>query len=659
MLLALAAYSASSIVGTALAAKLIPPPEVELEPAARPARARGRAKPTNYYAADPQARHLQFGQARRRRRRSRPRRCADPAEAQAVGRGGLRERRSSYSIIEDLGARKQGVYGIDADRAGRRDGQGDRVGQGHPPRTTARTRSWSSRSPSSSPGRQGRPRQRRRRPGAPTAAASRRPARTSSSCRASEVDSALENMSQLFTQIRAVPHFEGGQSIGFRLFAIRRGSLFDKHRPEERRHHPQHQRHRDERPEQGDGAAAGAAATRATSTSRSPAISSRRSSPTTSSEPEPCEGLCSGCARGCCSSACVVVVCDAGVIVAAQPSAAPPAAPAPVRRAAAPAVRLRRAAAAPCHAAPPPARPAPSAARRRHRRTAAARGARRRRRSAAAATEPKPDEKLITMNFQDVDLDALVKFISEITGRNFILDDRVKGKVTIISPGKISVDEAYAVFQSVLQVKGFTTVPSGAVIKILPAQEAKSSTVDTVFPGGRVAEGDEFVTKLIPLENVDVNNMLGIVQPLVSANGLLAAYTATNTMIIIDSASNIDRIVEHPARARRRRQGARRRGGAAELRLRRRARRDAGPGARRSANAGAGGRRRRRAPAPPPPGAPPRRRAARRSPAPPASAGSPVAGRHRRSVLQDHSRRAHQRADPRRRAAARCARSRI
>jgi general secretion pathway protein D len=155
-----------------------------------------------------------------------------------------------------------------------------------------------------------------------------------------------------------------------------------------------------------------------------------------------------------------------------------------------------------------------------------------------------PDDKLITMNFQDIELDALVKFISEISGRNFILDDRVKGKVTIISPGKISVDEAYAVFQSVLQVKGFTTVPSGAVLKILPSQEAKSSTVDTIFPGRPFAEGDEFVTQLIPLTNVDVNNMLGIVQPLVSANGLLAAYTSTNTMIIIDSAANIDRIIK-------------------------------------------------------------------------------------------------------------------
>lgn len=153
-----------------------------------------------------------------------------------------------------------------------------------------------------------------------------------------------------------------------------------------------------------------------------------------------------------------------------------------------------------------------------------------------------PEDDLITMDFQDVDLPVLVKFISEITGRNFILDERVKGKVTIISPSKITVDEAYAVFQSVLQVKGFTTVPSGSVIKILQAQEAKSSTLETVLPGRAPAVTDEFITRLMPLKNVDANNILPIIQPLVSANGLLASYGATNTLIIIDSAANIARI---------------------------------------------------------------------------------------------------------------------
>ena len=148
------------------------------------------------------------------------------------------------------------------------------------------------------------------------------------------------------------------------------------------------------------------------------------------------------------------------------------------------------------------------------------------------------------MDFQDVELNVLVKFISEITGKNFIIDDRVKGKVTIISPTKISVDEAFAVFQSVLQVKGFSAVPSGAVLKIVPAPEAKSTTLETVLPGkgAPMAPTDEFVTELIPLENVDGNNILPIIQPLVSVNGLLAAYSATNTLIVIDSAANIARV---------------------------------------------------------------------------------------------------------------------
>lgn len=161
---------------------------------------------------------------------------------------------------------------------------------------------------------------------------------------------------------------------------------------------------------------------------------------------------------------------------------------------------------------------------------------------AKAAAAAEEDDHLITMDFQDVDLPVLVKFVSEITGKNFILDERVKGKITIISPSKITVDEAYTVFQSVLQVKGFTTVPSGSVIKIVQAQEAKSTTLDTVLPDRKFAATDEFITKLMKLQNVDANNILAIVQPLVSANGLLVAYAATNTIIIIDSASNIARI---------------------------------------------------------------------------------------------------------------------
>jgi methionine-rich copper-binding protein CopC len=101
---------------------------------------------------------------------------------------------------------------------------------------------------------------------------------------------------------------------------------------------------------------------------------------------------------------------------------------------------------------------------------------------AAASAMDKGAPRSITMDFQDVDIAALVKFISEVTGKNFILTDRVHGKLTIVSPTKMSAEEAYAVFQSALQLKGFTTVPAGAVIKIVPSKDAKSSSIETVLP---------------------------------------------------------------------------------------------------------------------------------------------------------------------------------
>jgi general secretion pathway protein D len=165
----------------------------------------------------------------------------------------------------------------------------------------------------------------------------------------------------------------------------------------------------------------------------------------------------------------------------------------------------------------------------------------------AAAEAPPPEDDApmgnVTMNFQDVELPTLVKFISEITGRNFIVDERVKGKITIISPSQVTVDEAYLVFQSVLQVKGFTTVPSGPVIKIVPSKDAKASTLDTISAGRMTLPSDEFITRIVPLSKVDASGLLPILQPLVSPDGLLTAYGPTNSIIVIDAAANTERLV--------------------------------------------------------------------------------------------------------------------
>jgi general secretion pathway protein D len=158
-------------------------------------------------------------------------------------------------------------------------------------------------------------------------------------------------------------------------------------------------------------------------------------------------------------------------------------------------------------------------------------------------TAPRKDEGLVTMHFQDIEIAVLTKFISEITHKNFIIDEKVRGKVTIISPAKVTPDEAYAIFQSVLQVKGFTTVPSGRVVKIVPSREAKQTGLPMVYNGSLATAGDEFVTRLVPLRYVSATDMAPVLQPLVSADGLLIPYPPTNALILTDSASNVKRLL--------------------------------------------------------------------------------------------------------------------
>jgi general secretion pathway protein D len=147
------------------------------------------------------------------------------------------------------------------------------------------------------------------------------------------------------------------------------------------------------------------------------------------------------------------------------------------------------------------------------------------------------DEATIALNFQDVELPVLAKFVSEVTGRNFIVDERVRGKVTIISPSRITPEQAYAVFQSVLQVKGFTTVPAGAFVKIVPAREARETSVPT---GGD--RGDGVVTRILSLRHAEAAGLVPVLQPLVSKDGVLAAYPATNTLLVVDAGANVDRL---------------------------------------------------------------------------------------------------------------------
>jgi general secretion pathway protein D len=159
---------------------------------------------------------------------------------------------------------------------------------------------------------------------------------------------------------------------------------------------------------------------------------------------------------------------------------------------------------------------------------------------APAAKDAKPPVYL-SMDFTDVDLAVLIKFISEQTRRNFIFDERVQGKVTIISPRKITVDEAFEVFLSVLQVKGFTTVEAGRVIKIVPLRDVKQESIPVAVSDGSSAK---YITQLIPLQYVDAAEVVPLLAPIISRDGLIASFPASNMLLLIDSRSNIGRIMK-------------------------------------------------------------------------------------------------------------------
>jgi len=152
-------------------------------------------------------------------------------------------------------------------------------------------------------------------------------------------------------------------------------------------------------------------------------------------------------------------------------------------------------------------------------------------------------ERFISIDFNDVDLSVFIKFISELTSKNFVVDQRVKGKVTIISPSKISVKEAYKVFESVLEVHGYTTVETGQVIKIVPSPDARSKNIETRLKEEAASPTDRVVTQLISLKFANSAEIKKLFAPLISKSSLILAYPPTNMLIITDIYSNIKRLL--------------------------------------------------------------------------------------------------------------------
>ncbi|ACH37623.2 type II secretion system protein GspD, putative [Citrifermentans bemidjiense Bem] len=159
------------------------------------------------------------------------------------------------------------------------------------------------------------------------------------------------------------------------------------------------------------------------------------------------------------------------------------------------------------------------------------------------AAPPLVFAKGVVLNFTDVDIATMVKFVSDLTGKNFIMDDRVKGKISVFSPAKLSNEEAYNVFTSVLELKGFTVVPAGKVLKIVPTSSARQSGMRILSDGERSVVNDSYQARVIQLEHVAPQDAVTFLQPLVSKDGQISAFGAANMILVVDSAFNIQKVL--------------------------------------------------------------------------------------------------------------------
>lgn len=153
----------------------------------------------------------------------------------------------------------------------------------------------------------------------------------------------------------------------------------------------------------------------------------------------------------------------------------------------------------------------------------------------------RPAHADITLNLKDAEISTLIATVSEVTGRNFIVDSRVKGKVTVISSAPMNEAGLYETFLAVLQVNGFAAIPAGDTIKIVPETNARQDG-GSVASNGRRLPMDEVVTHVYQLQNINATQLVPILRPLVPQWGHLAAYQANNTLIISDRAANVARL---------------------------------------------------------------------------------------------------------------------
>ncbi|MBN1653212.1 MAG: type II secretion system secretin GspD [Deltaproteobacteria bacterium] len=158
--------------------------------------------------------------------------------------------------------------------------------------------------------------------------------------------------------------------------------------------------------------------------------------------------------------------------------------------------------------------------------------------------EPTSPNKRITFNLEDADLPELVRLISQITGKRFIISSKARSiKATVFAPTKVTVAEAYQAFLSILELNGMALVKSGQYYKIVESGGIENRPIDLLTDDGTVPRGDRFVTRLHRLENIPSDDAAGLLARFKSGDGNVTSYAPTNTLIITDTGTNINRMI--------------------------------------------------------------------------------------------------------------------
>ena len=162
----------------------------------------------------------------------------------------------------------------------------------------------------------------------------------------------------------------------------------------------------------------------------------------------------------------------------------------------------------------------------------------------AAGTAAKPNgSDMVTLNFVNAEIEGVVKAVSEITGKNFVLDPRVKGTINIVSAKPISRALVYEVFLSAMRLQGFTAVEERGRVAIVPEIDAKLHQSVTLGPQDKQrSAGDTIQTQVFKLQYESALQMVPVLRPLIAANNTINAYANSNTLVITDYASNLARI---------------------------------------------------------------------------------------------------------------------